>query len=75
MNKLLWKDARIDKPVEYDLVLVCTSNGCVVIAQWDGSKWWDSDTGEDFGGVQYFTEFSLPHGWKISDHYYRGDDE
>ena len=73
MNKLLWKDAKIDKPTKYDLVLVCTTNGCVVIAQWDGSTWWDSDTGDSFGGVQYFAEFTLPHGWEISDHYYEGD--
>ncbi|MBR1904873.1 MAG: hypothetical protein IJ819_00220 [Clostridiales bacterium] len=74
MNKLLWKDAKIDKPTKYDLVLVCTDNGCVVIAQWDGSTWWDSDTGDSFGGVQHFAEFTLPHGWKISDHYYEGDE-
>lgn len=71
MNKLLWKDAKIDKPTVEDIVIVCTSNGCVVLTQWDGSKWWDIDTGEWFEGVQYFAEISLPHGWKISDHYYK----
>lgn len=71
MNKPLWKDAKIDKPAIDDIVIVCTSNGCVVLAQWDGSKWWDIDTGDDFGGAQYFEEFSLPHGWNISDHYYK----
>ena len=72
MNKLLYSDARIDKPKSEDPVIVLTSNGCIVVAQWDGSKWWDADTGEDFGGAQYFAEFTLPHGWNISDHYYRG---
>ena len=72
MNKILWSDARVDKPKNEDPVIALTSNGCIVVAQWDGSKWWDTDTGEDFGGVQYFAEFTLPHGWKISDHYYRG---
>lgn len=72
MNKILWSDARVDKPKNEDPVIVLMSNGCIVVAQWDGSKWWDVDTGEDFGGAQYFAEFTLPHGWKISDHYYRG---
>ena len=71
MNKLLWKDAKIDKPAINDIVIVCTSNGCVVLAQWDGSEWWHTYTGENFNGVQYFAEFSLPHGWNISDHYYK----
>ena len=39
MNKILWSDARVDKPKNEDPVIALTSNGCIVVAQWDGSKW------------------------------------
>ena len=71
MNKILWKDANIDKPATNDPVLVLTTNGCICTAQWDG-EWWNTESGETFGNAQYFAEVSLPHGWNISDHYYRG---
>ena len=65
-----WEDARVNKPKCIDPVLVCTSDGLNHVAQWDGYKWTDANTGDDIGGVEYFYDYTLPAGWKISDSYY-----
>lgn len=70
MKRTDFQDARVDKPRCINPVLVCTSDGHNYVAQWDGHKWWDSNTREQIDGVEYFYDYFLPAGWKITDDYY-----
>ena len=75
MKRTDWQDARIDKPTCIDPVLVCTSDGFNYVAQYDGYKWWDANTGDEVSGVEYFFDYHLPAGWKITDNYYEDKPE
>lgn len=75
-----WYDAKIDKPNNADPVIGLTSNGYIVIVQYEPKnsigKWFELRTGETFDNVIYWTDkYYLPRGWHISDDYYEGDNE
>lgn len=74
MDKLMWHDAKIDKPTEGDPVLGLTSNGYIVIVQYDSSKsigkWYELSRDETYDNIVWWADFKLPHGWSISDDYY-----
>ena len=74
MKRTDWQDARVETPTCIDPVLVCTNDGYNYVAQYDGYKWWDANTGDELGGVEYFFDYRLPAGWKISDDYYQDEE-
>lgn len=78
MNKTDWVDARVNKPrTDFtgvsDPVLVLTTDGVCRIAVWDEhiKRWYDPEIDEDFNNVESFYDFSVPHGWKFADFYYK----
>lgn len=75
MNKFLWMDAKVDKPKNYDPVIALTSDGQIVIAQWNykTGHWYDRDSDETFDNAVWWSDFHLPATWNISDDYYEGD--
>lgn len=81
MSKTLWHDSAIDKPTNPDPVLGLTSEGYIVIVQWKDEfgkfpkRWYELSRDEEFSDVVWWSsDFTLPHGWKISDDYYEGVD-
>ncbi len=79
MSKLLWHDAKIEQPKTTDPVIGLTSNGYVVTVQYYPKriigKWYELATDEYFDAVDWWADYTLPHGWHISDDYYEGEDE
>lgn len=75
MDRILWHDAKIEKPDSFDPVTVLTSDGLMLIAQWDYKKgyWYDRNTDETFGNVAWWGDYKLPATWNISDDYYEND--
>ena len=71
-----WYDAKIDKPRNEDPVIGLTSNGYVVVVQYQPKnihgKWYELAKDETYDNVEWWTDkFYLPRTWKISDDYYR----
>lgn len=73
-NSFLWHDAKIDKPTTIDPVIGLTSDGRIVIVQYDEraiyGKWYEPSCDESYDNVVFWSDFGVPHGWKISDDYY-----
>lgn len=78
-NKFLWHDAKIDKPTTDDPVIGLTSNGYIVIVQYKPKniigKWYELAEDETYDNVVWWSDYSLPKTWKISDDYYEGESE
>lgn len=75
-GKGMLHDAKIEKPPVderegvSDPVNVFTDNGMILVAWYDGSKWWDLEGFTDkevckdwFGNVLWWSEIKLPSGW------------
>ena len=76
MKKTEWHDARVEKPKTYndglsDLVLCLTDDGLVIVAEWNGTWWYDPERDETFGNVVWWFDFPVPSGFKFSDLYER----
>ena len=73
----MWIDAKIEKPKTIDPVWGLTTNGYVVVVQWDSKKgmWYELASDDTYGNVEKWQNIHLPHGWNISDAYYEGWDE
>ena len=73
-NKFLWHDAKVEKPTTSDPVIGLTSNGYIVIVQYDEKatfgKWFELSSSEDYDNIVWWSDYSLPKTWKISDDYY-----
>ena len=78
MNKLLWKDAKIDPPKTDDPVIGLTSDGYIVIVQYKYKKhfgkWYELRTDDSYDNVVWWSDYHLPKNWEISDDYYEGED-
>ena len=75
-----WKDAKIYKPTYMgmsDPVLCLLDDGIICVAQYDADRgeWYDAEQDEYFRNVVWFFDFTLPHGWKMSDLYDKGVSE
>ena len=72
-NKFLWHDAKIDKPTTSDPVIGLTSNGYIVIVQYMPNnvhgKWYELAKDETYDNVVWWSDYSLPKTWNISDDY------
>lgn len=79
MNKLLWHDAKVDPPKTSDPVLGLTSDGYMVVVQYRWKKhfgkWYELSADDSYDTVVKWADVNLPHGWNISDDYYKGEDE
>lgn len=75
MNKLLWRDAKIDPPKTDDPVIGLTSDGYIVIVQYKNEKhfgkWYELRVDDTYDNVVWWADYNLPHGWNISDDYYK----
>lgn len=76
-NSFLWHDAKIEKPTTFDPVLGLTSNGYIVIVQYDSTKnigqWFELANSETYDDVVWWSDFKLPSTWEMSDTYYDND--
>jgi len=77
MNNFMLHDAKIDKPKTFDPVLGFTSDGYIVVVQYDDTKtigqWYEHATGETYDNVVWWSDFKLPKSWEMSDSYYDND--
>ena len=72
-----WLDAKVNKPSTdwtglSDPCLVLTSNGYALVALYNSNSgyWYDPETEDTFGNVDYYTPLKVPHGWSFNDIYY-----
>jgi hypothetical protein len=57
-----------------DPVLCLLNDGIICVAQYDAERgeWYDAEQDDYFNNVEWFFDFTLPHGWKMSDIYDKG---
>ena len=65
MKKTEWHDARVERPTVYN-------DGLAIVAEWNGTWWYDPERDETFGNVVWWFDFCVPSGFKFSDLYERG---
>lgn len=75
-----WYDAKVDTPKTDDPVIGLTDDGYIVTVQYNPKKhfgkWYELRADESYDNVVWWTDkYYLPRTWKISDDYYKGDDE
>ena len=81
MKTTEWRVNKIEKPKAFnglsDPMLCLLSDGRPCVASWNEKRgfWQDLETGDTFGDVIWWFDFVLPHGYKLSEIYYKEEGE